>query len=436
MKNFSQRQIFIIAGTVLIVFAVALLVFLNLRPSKGVAVKLSVWGFENKSVFDPIVKAYKQTRPNVEITYQQVPAENYENYLLNALASGQAADVFPIHNRALPKEKDKLAPVASAQLTVSQFENLFPTVAEQDFTFSTSSAGADKKIYALPLSIDTLSLLYNKDLFDQAAIVSPPKTWNEFQTIVPRLRSISQTNQIQKAAAAIGGSKKTIGTAVDLLNVLMLQNGTRMTTPDLRGASFASYSSNNPGLQAFNFYLQFANPGSNYYTWNDNQPDSLESFSSGNTAMLFGYYSDFVKIKNKNPFLNIGIAPLPQTTEANAVSYADYWGLAVSKQSQASGWAWDFIIYLASRPEVSKLYLGAANRPAALRSLINENIDDPILGVFSRQALTARSWYEFDENAINGIFNSAIAGTLTGQFDPGKALLQAQDQISQLMINN
>ncbi len=432
--NLSQRKILIIAGGIVIFLILGFLIFLNLRPGKGVAVKLSVWGFESKDAFDPIIKSYKQQRPNVEVTYQQIPAENYESGLLNALAAGRGPDIFPLHNRALPKEKDKLAPVISTQFTLSQFEGLFPTIAEQDFTFSTSSALADKKIYALPLSIDTLALLYNKDLFDQAAIVRPPNTWDEFQTIIPRLRSISQTSQIQKAAAAIGGSKKTIGTAVDLLNVLMLQNGTRMTTPDLREASFAS-GSNNSGLQAFNFYLQFANPGSNYYTWNDNQPDSLESFSNGNTAMLFGYYSDFVRIKKKNPFLNIGVASLPQPAGASAVNYADYWGLAVSKQSRASGWAWDFIIFLASQPEVSKLYLGAANRPPALRSLISGNINDPILGVFSRQALTARSWYEADEEKINGIFNAAIAAVLNGQFDSGKALLQAQDQISQLMTN-
>ena len=371
----------------------------------------------------------------MEVAYQQIPAENYESYILNALASGQGPDVFPIHNRALPKGKDLIAPVPSAQFTVSQFRELFPTVAEQDFTFSTSSAIASKKIYALPLFIDTLALLYNKDLFDQAGIVSPPQTWNEFQTLIPRLRLISATNQLQRTGAAIGGSRKTVKTAVDLLNVLMLQNGTQMTTPDLRGASFASYSSNNPGLQAFNFYLQFANSGSNYYAWNDDQPDSLESFSSGGVAMLFGYYSDFLRAKNKNPFLNIGIAPLPQPRTANSVSYADYWGLAASKQSGVSGWAWDFIIYLASQPEVSRQYLEAANRPAALRSLISGNINDPILGVFSKQALTARSWYEADEEKINRIFDAAIAAVLNGQFDSGRALQQAQDQISQLMAS-
>ncbi len=429
--KFSQRQIFIIAGAAAVVILFLIIIFFGLRSSGNAPVSLAFWGFEREDVLRPIIDGYRQLRPNVTINYRQVSRGDYKNQLLNALASTNGPDVFPIHNRWLPKEKDKLSPVSPQQFTVSQLEDLFPTVVEQDFSFSTSSQPASRQIYALPLYLDTLALIYNKDLFDSAAVVSPPKNWTEFQSLIPRLRSLSPNGQIQKAAAAIGGTTKTIRTATDILNVLMLQNSTQMIEPDFRQATFASTR----GLEAFNFYLQFGNSGTGYYAWNDNQPDWLESFSSGQTAVIFGYYSDYLALKNKAPFQNIGAAPLPQIAGANAVSYADYWGLAVSKQSQVSGWAWDFIIYLTTQPEVSQIYLQATNQPPALRTLIGQNLNDPVLGVFTKQALSSRSWYEIDEQKINDIFDKAITGTLSGRFSPDSALRQAQDQISQLMSN-
>jgi ABC-type glycerol-3-phosphate transport system substrate-binding protein len=84
-------------------------------------------------------------------------------------------------------------------------------------------------------------------------------------------------------------------------------------------------------------------------------------------------------------------------------------------------------------PDVSSSYLQAAGRPPALRSLIDATLNDPNLGVFARQALTARSWYQADSQKINDIMNSAVKSALTGVASPATALTQAQDRITQLM---
>ena len=411
-------------GAVLLVL-IGVLVFLNLRPSKTAAFQLTAWGFEKNEVVGGLVGSYSALRPNVKVSYQQVSEGNYENTLLSALASGQGPDIFPVHNRGLAKNINVLSPVPSSQFSQSQIQSLFPTEVEQDFALA-AVGSSDKQIYALPLYFDTLSLIYNKDLFDQGNVANPPATWEEFQADIAKLRNISSNGQITRAGAAIGGSQKTITNAVDILNVLMLQNGATMTSG--RTASFSS----EPGLGAFNFYLQFSNSASNYYTWNESQQNDFDSFSAGKTAMIFGYNSDIEKIKRKSPFLRLGIAPIPQVKLENAVNYANYWGLAVSKQSKNSAWAWDFIIYMATQSQVAGQYSTATSQPPALRELISQKVNDPALGVFSKQALTARSWYQPDENRVNSIFNDAIASGI-GQSNLREILNRAQDQITQLM---
>lgn len=432
--NFTKRQLFILGGGAVAVLAVGFFIYTNLLPSKGVPVRLTMWGFEEKTVFGAAIQHYTQTRPNVTIDYRQVPRANYESYLLDALASGSGPDIFPLHNRALPKERHLLAPVYPQQFTVAQLENLFPSVVEQDFAFSTSSAAAAKQIYALPLSLDTLALIYNKGWFDQAGIANPPKTWTEFQSVIPKLRALSPTGQLIKAGAAIGGSAKTIPTAADLLNALMLQNGTIMTAPDFKSASFASGQTGAAGLGAFNFYLQFANTASPLYAWNDTMGDARESFSNGTTAVLFDYASSIPKLTGKNPFLKVGVAPFPQPADAaQATTYPDYWGLAVSSRSQATGWAWDFIVYATTNTDATRAYSQAAGSPPALRSLIGETADGSTMGIFAKQALTASSWYDPDETRVSEIFGAAIDNVLSSRFDSRKALQQAQDQVSQLL---
>lgn len=423
----SQKQLMIIGVAVFLAVVIGLLIFFNLQPSKTAAVQLVAWGFDNSSNVSGLVSSYSQLRPNVKVTYIQVNKDNYETALLSALASGQGPDVFPVHNRALSKKIGYLMPATASQFSVSQMENLFPAEAEQDFVLA-APGSTQGQVYALPLYFDTLSLVYNKDIFDQGGVINPPATWEEFQSDVRKLKNISSSGQITKAGAAIGGSQKTITNAVDILNVLMLQNGWKRSQD-----SNAAFSSASAALGAFKFYLQFADSSSDYYTWNENQKNDLDSFSSGNTGMAFAYSSDIKKITNKSPFLRFGIAPMPQVDTANAVNYANYWGLAVSKQSRNSTWAWDFAAFMATQPQVAGQYSTATGQPPALRDLISQKMNDPAMGVFARQALTARLWKIPDEIQVNSIFNNAITDVLLNRADPSRTFTQAQDQINQLI---
>ncbi len=421
----SPKQLIIFGGVILAIVIFVLIYSFGARPAAPPQIILTVWGVADSAQdFEGALAAYHAVRPNVEVKYTKFDPANYDQALLEALAAGNGPDAFMIGNRSLPRSIAKIVPVSPTQLGLSEFRELFPRAPEDDFITS------DGKIYALPLYLDTLALFYNKDLFDQAGIASPPKTWEDFQTIIPQLQSVDATGQITKAAAAIGGSEKTVHAAADLVELLMMQNGAQMVSPDRTQAAF----SDNRGLRAFNFYLQFSNPASPSYAWNEGQENDLDSFASGKTAMIFGYQSDIAAIRQKNPFLSFAVAPIPQPSgTALSQSFPKYVGFAVSKQSKNAGWAWDFIVYFTTNLQPEKLYLTATGRPPALRSVIQEYSADPKVGVFAKQALTARTWYEADDQKIGEVMNAAIVAVLTGRNDAARALAQAADQVSQLM---
>ena len=428
----SRNQIVLIGLGAILIVAIIVLVYLYRRPPQaGSEVKFTVWGTDSREIFESIIGGYKTLQPGATITYTQIDAATYGATLLNALAAGTGPDVFEITNREFPRQEGKLIPADAGQFNIVKMREFFPQAVEQDFVSASGS-----QIYALPLYLDTLALIYNRDFFDTAGIVSPPKTWDEFLRIVPQLKVVSPAGGITRAAAAIGGSEKTINAAADILELLMLQNGVRMTSPQNNQASFASAMDNstNPGTAAFNFYLQFANVASPYYTWNDGQGNSLDSFVNGKTAMIFDYAQAVADIKIRSPFLNFAVAPMPQPKGASVdVNFPEYTGLAVSKQSKVSGWAWDFVIYAATNQGAVKMYLDGTGRPPALKNLIAADMNDPTFGVFAKQALTARSWYQADNLKIENIMNTAIQSVLTGQANSESALGRAQDQVTALM---
>jgi ABC-type glycerol-3-phosphate transport system substrate-binding protein len=424
--KFSQKQLIMLAGGGVLVIVIVVVLILNARPTgkAAVAAKLSVWGNEDKKTFYSVVSAY----PYATVSYTQLDPANYDQQILSALAAGTGPDVFEIGDRSVPKRESVIAPMPAAveaQFGLLAIKNAFPDVVTQDFV-------KNGQVYALPLSIDTLAMIYNKDLFNTAGIAIPPATWDKFEADVTKLRVLGPSGELTQAAAAIGGSETSVAHAPDLLALLMLQNGTTMVNQGLTSAQFASNSGGSAGIAAFNFYLQFANVASPYYAWNDQMGDDADSFAAGKTAVIFAYQSDLAAIQAKAPFLNIGVAPMPQATGASvAVNYPSYDGFVAAKAGQ-SALAWNFIVYLTASDANEKMYLTATGKPPALRTEIQADVNDPNLSVFAAQALTAKSWYEPDDVQVDSIFNAAIQKVLSGADDSTTALKQAQASVNAL----
>lgn len=423
MAQLNQRQVVILGGVGLLVFAVLVLIFANLRSSTlPPELTLRVWGTIDPGVFQELEDAYEKTRTNVGVEYTFLPPQGYEEAVVAALAAGEGPDVFMIPSGSLLRNRNKIYPAPAAQFSVARLREQFPAVVEGDFV-------ADGKVYALPLYIDTLALIYNRRLLDKASVVRPPQTWEELQRLVPHLRVLDSKGQIVQAAAALGASAKSVPHAPDILLNLMFQYGL-FSSP----GSYKTFDSP-AGVAAMNSYLQFANSAAGEYTWNELQPDAYESFGAAKVAMVFGYRADVLDLKRKYPLLEIAVAPMPSLGDGSLAysNVADYWGVTVSRQSKFPEWGWDFVIYMAANPQNAAEYVRASGLPPALRSLIGTYLGDAELGVFAKQALNAGSFSPPDERRVKSILNEAIAAVVTGRLNSYQALQQAQSKINLLL---
>jgi len=438
---------------------------------KKYSLKLEIWGlFDNQDAFMEIIENYKKINPNItDIVYKKMVVETYREDLLEALASGQGPDIFLIQNNWLAKFKDKIAPALPILLTEQKFRKDFVDVVADDFI-------KRGEIYAVPLSIDTLGLYYNKDFFNEAGITAPPKNWIEFMEDAKKLTRLDNENNIIRSGAAIG-TANNISRPMDILTLLMLQGGAQMTDATTGQPSFDQFVKRgndnfSPGKSALDLYTQFADAKSPVYCWNKNMPFSVDAFSEGRTAMMINYSWKIEEIAAKAPKLNFAVAPVPQWSDMPVVNYPNYWAYVVAKNKIVTnisnnpnqnlipvnndvrvGEAWQFLTFLATKPEAAinvtanvagqqkvmssnfdpaVSYLEKTKKPAARRDLIEIQKDDSRLGIFALQNLSAKNWYQADSDAIDVFFAEMIDGVNRGVVTSADAIKTAAARLSRL----
>lgn len=402
-------------------------------------ITLTYWRvIDGPDAFTEIIDNYKAMHPYININYRKLRLEEYEDELLNALAEDRGPDIFSIHNTWIKKYQTKIEPMPASttlvypvakgsikkeivnelrttpSLTLGQIRDLFVDVVSRDVVLE------DGKVYGLPLSVDTLAMFYNKDLFNNAGIGEAPKYWNRelLQTVKKLSKQDPKRGLIQSGIAL--GTSKNIERYSDILGLLMMQNGAVMVDDSNRVSfhkvpDYARDSEYNPGLAALQFYTDFANPSKEAYSWNDELGDSTEMFISGNLAIMFGYSYHIPIIQAAAPKLNFSVTEFPQIEgggPASNINFANYWVETVSKKSAHKNEAWDFLQYI-TKAEQASTYLNITNKPTALRSLVQEQRGKDTVGVFANQVLTAKTWYRGNNvKAMEQVFAEMIEASL------------------------
>lgn len=416
--NFSKSQIIALVS---ILAVIVIAVIFGLKKDNGggekvVAQELTMWGIENE---DDISFSFASSIYTVK--YKQFGSyASYEKALLDALASGTGPDIFMIPAGSLSSYKNKIAPFPDSLVSLQGFRQYFPQFAEDSFVDGST-------VYALPLSIDTPALFYNRSLIDQAGVTLPSswKTWNDMLSQLPQLIVLNPDGGISTPAIALGGSESNIPHASDILQSLMLQSGTKMTTSN-GTPSFASTE----GENATAFYTRFANQGDKYFTWDTTQENALDMFAEEKLPLVFGYHSSLSAIKEKNAYLSIEIVPMPQlSTSTKRAIIGKSYGFAVSKQSPYQSQAWTYVTTLAGTDTNAEKYMTLSGNPPALRSLIQKTTGEEF-APFTSQSLIARMWSQGDPESVSNVFSQMIESIQSGKLDVRAALSEAQTEIS------
>lgn len=429
-----SKKYYILGGLILFLLIV-MIALLALSPSGNKTpqgnIELTWWKtFETSDNVQDLISDYQQAHPNVTINFVKKDVSTYQQDLLQAYANGTGPDILSIHNDWLPQELDKVAPMPAGLMSLRQYQDTFVDVATNDFI-------KDGQIYAAPMNVDVLAMYYNRDILGSSGIVNPPQTWDELaRDDVPRITTLTKPGTFLRSAVALG-TASNVNRAVDILSLLMLQNGTQFYNEDYSFATFDQQGFSDPSTQcsslgclALEYYAQFSNAAKKTYTWNSKSDNSVDAFTQGKLGIMFSYYYMQPQIKDKGPTLNWGVAPMPQPSlNSVKVNFANYWGEAVNKNSPNVAAAWDFINFITGKEELSKYY-SAHKLVASRKDILSTQLGDPELGVFAEGALTAKSVYKKNADNFEGTFSQMIDDVSVRGLTPSEALSNAVQRIN------
>lgn len=467
-----MRRVIVFGIVALIVIIPVVLItsgVLKRPPSSAPAVSLTYWTvFDDTADLQSLIEAYQARRPYVSIKVQKIPEDQYEQRLLQAWALDQGPDIFSLPNtwvrkyvdfiKPLPasvrvyqyttkkvffRDQTEVKPITIQTLTHSQLRQRYVDVVTSDVVLPQSKR-APASTYALPLSVDTLVLYYNRDLLNAAGIAQPAATWKEITEHAPLLTILDSQNNILQSAIAMG-TAANVNRATDIWSLLAIQNGTTMIAADGSKVAFND-ATNQFGVRALEFYTDFADFAKEVYAWNADQPEALDAFTQGKVGYFIGYRYHQPLIEQAAPTLNFAVAPAPHInadgTDAQLsssglptpVTFASYWVETVAQKSAHADEAWDFVQFASSETPV-KSYLEKTGKTSALRSVLNAQRADPEKALFADQALIARSWYHgTDAVAVENYLKEMIDSVADNTASAISAINLAAEQVNNTLV--
>ena len=140
-----------------------------------VSLSFQIWDNAQRGGMQAIADAYMAKHPEVTVDVQVTSWDEYWTKLDAAAESNQLPDIFWMHTNQILKYADygMLADVTDLYDDVDpDYYNKHYSEISQD-----NARGSDGRMYGVPKDKDTIGLVYNKVLFDQAGVAYPDETW-------------------------------------------------------------------------------------------------------------------------------------------------------------------------------------------------------------------------------------------------------------------
>ena len=379
-------------------------------------VTLSIWWAEEDSFKAPLLEAireFEDANPGIRIEPQWTPNfDYYENYKI-ALAGGEAPDIVKIDH--------VFVQTLGYSGQIYDLTDMGANSVKDQFVPSTWEANMYKdQVFALPFDANTLALLYNKDMFNEAGL-QPPTTLEEL---------IQISNELSSPEEGVYGY--TIPFEAGVSGFLSFQfvgwiarNGGSILNDDWSAATVNTPEVINALEQVKSLVETGAAPANAFM-----EPD----FYAGQIGMLEMGPWHVPTITAEDAAADFGVAPVVSLKDG-VPTYAPLglYSLALTKETAHPEEAYKFIEFLATNEAFQLAYSKTTNLMPSLTSLYDDEFyDNDIWQVFIEQLQNTVSrpgtpaWPQVDQ-----ALNDAIQKVLLDVATPEEALAEAEAKINE-----
>jgi multiple sugar transport system substrate-binding protein len=343
-----KRLLAIVLVAVLLLCAVPT-AFADTQLSGQLSGDLNVYYWEEymNPIMETIIAEFNKTYPDVKVNCTQIPFDQYFVKLQTSLPAGMGPDIFLCNAPHLPYYTENNLLLDLTDLIAADAVDMTNFVSSSVEMYS-----SDGRQYGMPQFIDSIGLVYNKALFDEAGVAYPTDswTWDDLLSAAQALTKDGQYGFASSSGYYAGYRQFVLQAGGDTYDENL--NPTVNTPEFTKGVQFAVDLMYKYGVSPTAAQQEETSPS--------------QLFSSGKLAMMFaGSWEPVTYYESLGD--NLGCAVVPKDEEQLALSHACAWVVNANGANQTAAWA--FLKQLAGKDaaiafsdQVIPAYKGTAER--------------------------------------------------------------------------
>lgn len=360
-----------------------------------------------KALWDGIIADFKKKNPDITVNLQMESWNSINDVVRTKLQSQSTTpDILNI---------DAYASFAGDGLLYQASEIVSDSVLSDIQPGFKKNASLNGTQFALPLFASARTLFYNKELFNQAGITAPPKTWTELTDAAKKIQAIG--GGVSGYGLPLGSEEAQGETSIWTFGAGgNWSDGDKVTvnTPqNLEGVQAMRTLADSGATQP--------NPGAT------DRKDVINAFIQGKIGMIEGLPPTIGQIKSKNPNLQYATAPSPtKTGDAVTLGVADHL-MAFKKDGKKAANIKKFLDYFYSA-EVYAKFVSTEGFIPITNSAATKLADDPVTKAFASTLPVAKFYPSNNPKwaAAQGAIRQQM-GTIAQGADPAQVLQRIQE---------
>lgn len=380
-----------------------------------------IWGTLPREEVNQVLSDIRDVRDDFDaVTYAEVSPARFYNSYIEALAADRGPDLVLIPHEELRAIQETIRPFSFESLPLRSFQDAYIDGA--------NLALIEGGYYGVPVGIDPLIMFFNRSIFNTARISTPPKYWEQFIGLVPRVVEKTGTFTITQSFVAFG-AYNNIQHAGKIISNLFFQVGTPIVNAQLRPV-FADKGNGQVAVaeSALRFFTSFSNPNTSAYSWSSGLSGDRDLFARGDLAIYFAPASEYKTLQGLAPNISIGTAAFPQLEEGSPVVYGSVYMFVVPRASKNSVGA-QRVALAFTNAELADFFSQATGVTPLHRALLARSQSDPVRALAHDAAFIAKGWLSPQPSVLNSIFSAMVEDVVSGRRDADAALSEASRQL-------
>lgn len=400
---------------------------------------LTHWSGPQIDQLNQAIANYHKIEPNVTIQVRNVPFGNLLTTITTQAGSSSGPTIMGVYNLWLPQLVQNGVLAQAPGTYGTDIKGAYPASV-------TGGVTVNNQMYGYPNEIDLYALNYNKALFQQAGISSPPSTWADLESDAKKLTKYDGSGKITQEGFGIITSWNS-GVVHPWLSMVDSDGG------QLLNDNHQPQLTSQAAEETANFYHtliasdKVTDPAMGEANASTTGP-FLDNFANGKTAMIImaNWWESALQSSMKDNFSNIATAPIPvgpSGSQSHSVSYS--WSDVVSAHATADqqAAAWKFLQWLngpssgkSGSSAMGDILMGMGILPSRTSDVQahQSQLSDPFIKTYVDEMSNAMPFPIVQGgDQITTQLQKDIESLDYGQSSPTQAMSQAQSDVSQIL---